>query len=259
MFLFASLLRPFSDRLLRALILPAAFFWAGFLGELRADGVPAAARQLIVAVAPDWNSKTGTMSRYERDASGAWKRVGRSVPILFGKNGLAWGSGAAGSAEAGLHKRERDGRTPAGVFAVGTIYTADPTLPPGGDYPFRTVTEADAWPDDPGNPYYNQHLVFPEPASRPPWFAKQRMKSHDPAYRWRVEIRHNSDPIVPDGGSAIFLHIRRGETRPTSGCTTMAEADLRELVCWLRAGAQPQFVALPQAEYDAHRVRWSLP
>ena len=56
------------------------------------------------------------------------------------------------------------------------------------------------------------------------------MRSGDFAYRWLVEIRHNADPPVPGYGSAIFFHIRRGPSRPSAGCTTMAEKNLVELI-----------------------------
>lgn len=200
------------------------------------------------------------MQRYERSsAGGIWKAVGEPVPVLFGKKGMAWGIGVAGQSEPGAAKRERDGRTPAGVFALGKIYTADATLPPGSEYPFVTVTEADAWPDDPENPYYNQFLTFKNPAERPAWFEKQKMKPTDWAYRWRIEIRHNSEPIVPGRGSAIFFHIRRGETRPSSGCTTMAQAELVNVIRWLRAAAVPHYVVAPAPVLKAKAAEWGIP
>lgn len=228
-------------------------------GRALAGGVPASCRQLLVSTAADWSAPAGTMQRYERVPGGPWRPVGERVPVLFGKNGLAWGIGVAGQEQPGLAKRERDGRTPAGVFALGKIYTADPALPPGSDFPFVTVTDADAWPDDPENPSYNRFLRFENPAERPPWFAKQRMKSTDWAYRWRIEIRHNSDSIIPGRGSAIFFHIRRGPNRSSSGCTTMAESDLVGTIRWLRAAANPHYVVLPAAELKAKAAEWGLP
>ncbi|MBS0660326.1 MAG: L,D-transpeptidase family protein [Verrucomicrobia bacterium] len=244
-------LRTWSLRLLLVL---------GLMVTATAGGVPAECRQLLIASAPDWNTNQGTMQRYERRTSGGpWQPVGAPVPVLFGKKGLAWGIGVAGQEEPGLAKRERDGRTPAGVFALGKIYTADRALPPGSDYPFVTVTSADAWPDDPTNAYYNRFVSFPDPSERPPWFQKQRMKSTDWAYRWRIEIRHNSDPIQPGRGSAIFFHIRRGETRPSSGCTTMAEPELVNVVRWLRAPARPHYVVAPSSVLRAKAAEWRLP
>jgi len=163
-----------------------------------------------------------------------------------------------GTDETGLKKVEKDGRAPAGVFRVGKIYTDDAALPAGADYPFHTVGKGDAWVDDPAHPRYNQHVVV-DPAQAPPWFEKQRMRLGDFAYRWRVEIRHNADPPVAGAGSAIFFHIRRGASRPSAGCTTMAEADLLTLIRWLRAPAQPHYALLPRAEYLARWEAWGLP
>ena len=215
-------------------------------------------KQLILSVAPDWSSNQGSLQRFERGADGRWKKVGDAVPVLYGKHGLAWGRGVRGVDQPGLHKREGDGRTPAGAFALGRIYGNDPHLPDGADFPYHQVTAVDAWPDDPTNPFYNQHVTV-DAAHPPAWFASQRMRTGDPAYRWRVEIRHNADPIEPGAGSATFFHIRRGDTRPTAGCTTMAEPALHDLVVWLRTEAHPTYVLLPRAEYLRLWKAWDLP
>ncbi|PYJ11686.1 MAG: hypothetical protein DMF06_01890 [Verrucomicrobia bacterium] len=222
-------------------------------------GVPNDCTQLIVGIAPDWNSKHGRLQRFERAPGGTWTPVAAPIPVLFGKNGAAWGSGVAGQGESGLRKAERDGRAPAGVFRIGTIYTYDAQLPAGSDYPFHQVTTADAWVDDVTSPDYNRFVTIPDPANPPPWFAKQKMRHKDFAYRWLVEIRHNSDPPVPGAGSAIFFHIRRGVDRPSAGCTTMAEPELVKLVSWLRPSRHPCYVLLPAAEYDLKWQNWNLP
>jgi L,D-peptidoglycan transpeptidase YkuD (ErfK/YbiS/YcfS/YnhG family) len=224
-----------------------------------ARALDADVRQLIVSIAPDWNSQQGRLWLFQRDAGGAWQLSGGPIPVLYGKNGLAWGRGLLGTEEPGSHKKERDGRAPAGVFKMGTIYTYDAALPAGADYPFHQVTLSDAWVDNPASPDYNRHVVIDDPKNPPPWFEKAKMRHNDFAYRWLVEIRHNSDPPVSGEGSAIFFHIRRGETRPTSGCTTMAEPNLVRLIRWLRARANPHYALLPKAEYDKKWRAWGLP
>jgi len=238
----------FKAAFLGAFALSAASLRAGEL-----DGVG----QLIVSVAPTWNSSSGKLQRFER-AGREWKAVAPPVAVLYGKSGLVWGRGVYGTNEPGVHKTERDGRAPAGVFRIGKIYTDDAALPAGADFPYRTITKGDAWIDDPKHPQYNQHVVI-DPENPPPWFEKQKMRHGDFAYRWLVEIRHNSDPPQPGGGSAIFFHIRRGPTRPSAGCTTMAESDLVSLIRWLRAGQKPHYGLLPQAEYVAKWKAWGLP
>jgi hypothetical protein len=98
-----------------------------------ADGVPNDCTQLILAIAPDWNATRGTLQLFERGRGAEWKAVTPPVPVLFGKNGLAWGTGLAGQNEPGLRKQERDGRAPAGVFEIGQVFGYDPQLPPGAD------------------------------------------------------------------------------------------------------------------------------
>lgn len=233
-----------------ALSLAAAFQALG--GEL-----PGHVRQLIVSIAPTWNSTTGRLQCFERDGK-SWKPATTAWPVLYGKHGLVWGSGVLGQHEPGPHKQERDGRAPAGVFRIGKIYTYDTALPDGASYPFRTVGPGDAWIDDATHPQYNQHVII-DPKNPPAWFEKQKMRHNDFAYRWLIEIRHNSDPPVPGAGSAIFFHIRRGVTRPSAGCTTMAEANLVNLIRWLRADQRPHYALLPRGEYEAKWKGWGLP
>jgi L,D-peptidoglycan transpeptidase YkuD (ErfK/YbiS/YcfS/YnhG family) len=214
-------------------------------------------QQLIVSIAPGWNSSTGRLQCFERTRDG-WAASGPVWPVLYGKNGLAWGRGELGTSEPGTHKAERDGRAPAGVFRIGKIYTYDRALPEGAKFPFHTVTSADAWIDDVSSPDYNRHVTV-DPANPPAWFEKQKMRHNDFAYRWLVEIRHNSDPPVRGEGSAIFFHIRRGLSRPSAGCTTMAEGNLVRLIRWLRAEKRPHYALLPRAEYEAKWKAWGLP
>jgi L,D-peptidoglycan transpeptidase YkuD (ErfK/YbiS/YcfS/YnhG family) len=221
------------------------------------DRVSPSITQLIVGIAPTWDSMKGKLQRFNMTSEG-WRTAGPPVPVLFGKSGLAWGRGLISEQDQGPVKTEHDHRAPAGVFRIGTIYTYDRSLPSGADYPFHTVGEGDAWVDDVHDPRYNQHVIV-DPQNPPPWFEKQKMRSGDFAYRWLVEIRHNADPPLAGRGSAIFFHIRRGPSRPSAGCTTMAETDLLELIRWLRASANPAYVCLPRSEYLKHWKSWGLP
>lgn len=223
-----------------------------------ADGVPDNCTQLILGIAPTWNSMRGDLGLYERSGGGDWKLVAGPFPALFGKNGLAWGVGLAGQSEPGLHKKERDGRAPAGVFEIGQVFGYAPHLPAGADYPYHQVTEADVWSDDPRSPNYNRHIVI-DPKNPPDNYSHEKMRPGDFAYEWIIEIRHNSDPPVPGAGSAIFFHIRRGVNRPTTGCTTMAKENLLKVITWLRAQRHPCYALLPAAEYDKKWHVWDLP
>lgn len=223
-----------------------------------AAGVPEDCRQLLLAIAPDWNSMRGELRMFERERDGKWSQRSEPIAVLFGKNGLAWGIGVAGQNENGLHKKERDGRAPAGIFHLGKVYTYDAQLPPGSDYPFHQVGDGDIWSDDPRSPNYNRHIVI-DPKNPPDNFSHEKMRSGDFAYHWLIEVKHNSDPPIPGEGSAIFFHIRRGESRPTSGCTTMAQENLVRVIQWLRAPAHPCYALLPNEEYKEKWQQWNLP
>jgi L,D-peptidoglycan transpeptidase YkuD (ErfK/YbiS/YcfS/YnhG family) len=240
---------------LRGLLCGALVF---LLSNARADGVPNDCTQLILGLAPDWNSLHGKLQLFERERRNGWTPISGPFQALFGKNGLAWGTGLAGQDELGLRKKERDGRAPAGVFRIGEVFGYDATLPAGGDYPYHQVTKADVWSDDPRSPNYNRHIVI-DPENPPDNYSHEKMRSGDFAYRWLIEIRHNADPPIAGAGSAIFFHIRRGVNRPTTGCTTMAESDLVKIVTWLRAARHPCYALLTTGEYEKKWRTWDLP
>jgi L,D-peptidoglycan transpeptidase YkuD (ErfK/YbiS/YcfS/YnhG family) len=223
-----------------------------------APALPADVAQLVISIAPDWNAPRGKLARFERTIDG-WRAVSAVAPVAYGKNGLAWGRGILGAEESGLRKVEGDLRAPAGVFAIGKVY-GYAAAPPGGAeraFPYHQVTAADAWIEDPTLPDYNRHVIV-DLKNPPSWYRRERMNLDDPAFRWRVEIRHNSDPPQSGAGSAIFLHIRRGN-RLTAGCTTLAEDELVDLIRWLRTDAKPHYVLLPWSEYQRLALSWRLP
>lgn len=231
-----------------------------FAEVANAEGIPSNIRQLVVGVGENWNSSGGRLQCFDRQSDGSWKPAfSRSIPVLFGKNGAAWGRGVFGQNERGNYKREGDRRTPAGLFKIGKVYGYDGSLGVNPRYPYRQVGPWDAWPDDVNNPYYNRHVVIDPKEGIPTWFEKQKMRHGDDAYRYLVEIRHNSDPPKPGNGSAIFFHTRRGPARTTFGCTTMARESLLAFMRWLRTDAQPHYLMLPRDEYIKIARSWKLP
>ncbi|HWB06219.1 MAG TPA: L,D-transpeptidase family protein [Verrucomicrobiales bacterium] len=225
--------------------------------------VPASVNQLVVAVADSWSSQKGRLMVFERSGANApWTPVlPKAIPVLFGKSGLAWGNGLlpVPHGQGGVpSKREKDRRAPAGLFRIGMLFGYGAKAPPGVRNPYYQVTARDCWVDDVNHPAYNRHIVV-DPKSPPAWYDKQRMRLGDFAYEWLLEIRHNSDPPVPGHGSAIFFHIRRGVSTPTSGCTTMARSDLLKLIQRLDPKLKPHYLLLPAAEYNARIKSWGLP
>ena len=232
-------------------------------GYSQEQRIPDKSRQLVVTVTEGWNTHRGSMYRFSRSkAGGTWQQAAEQpTAVLLGKQGLAWGRGLlpVPHGDNGIPtKRERDARAPAGCFKIGMFYGYSKQPPEGVVLPYYQVTARDCWIDDINHPAYNKHVVVDLNAP-PPWYDKQKMRLGDFAYEYLLEIRHNSDPVQPGAGSAIFFHIRRGPDSPTSGCTTMTKANLLSLTGWLKPEAQPLYVLLPKAEYNARLKLWGLP
>ena len=241
---------------LLAILTTATFFPMDSQAQLGAE-----VRQVIVAQAATWNSNTATLQCYKRASARApWQPVfAQDIPVLLGRSGLAWGRGPFVPPQNGVPlKVEKDWRAPAGIFQLGQLFGYSATGPAGSRWPYHKVGPYDAYIDDPKLPNYNHHVTI-DPRNVPPWFEKQKMRLGDAAYKWMLEIRHNQNPAAAGYGSAIFFHVRRGPTKPSAGCTTMAVSDLEAMIRWLDPRASPYYVLLPRADYGALRASWRLP
>lgn len=231
------------------LTLPAAAF------EL-----PAKSSQVVVGITPAWESSHLTVYLYEKQ-NGAWKQVGGPWKGRCGKKGLAWGRGLhpLPKGNAGL-KAEGDWRAPAGVFPIGGAWGYHKAIKKHPKLPYRKVTTRDLWVEDPSSKHYNHHLVLRhEPKAA--WEKKAQMRQDDYPHSLKLFIGHNAPPKAVSGaGSSIFFHIwRGGGAKPTSGCTTLPEGNLRSLIAAIDPGKNPLYVLLPKPVYAQVRASWKLP
>ena len=215
--------------------------------------------QLILGIAEGWNSSSVTLQRYVRAQQG-WAPAGAGWNGRLGAAGLVWGRGVSPVPPGAVLKAEGDKRAPAGVFLLGGAYGYDREIQRQRTQSYRQITARDLWVEDVKSPHYNRHLVL-DREPRTEWEKKAQMKQGDPAHSLKLFIAHNAPPqAVPGAGSAIFFHIwRAGGSKPSSGCTTMAEANLRALLAWLDPAQTPVYVLLPRAEYLRLRQPWGLP
>lgn len=130
-----------------------------------------------------------------------------------------------GGAKPEADKREGDGATPLGRYALRQVwYRPDRLAPPQTRLPLRALMPQDGWCDDPADPAYNRHVPLPYAASH------ERLWRDDPLYDVIVVLGHNDDPPVPGLGSAIFLHVARPDYGGTEGCVALALPDLLALL-----------------------------
>lgn len=229
------------------------FFSSGLVSAAEPDTLPRCG-QLVLVISPDENSRQGSLSTYERQGE-AWKPVLSNVPVSLGRSGLAWGRGLH-PVQAGIQKREGDGKSPAGMYRLGTIFGHLPPDQVDLRLPYVQVTSSLECVDDSGSRHYNQ-LVDNQELARD-WNSSERMPEVGRQYDWGVFVEHNT-PAQPGGGSCIFLHIWGGPDSPTAGCTAMQEDQLLSLLRWLDAGRQPLLVQLTAAAYESWKASFGLP
>lgn len=217
-------------------------------------------RQMVVVTTATWDAVDAVLQRYERASAGAaWTPVGGPIPAAVGRTGLAWGTGLHPRVEGGPEKREGDGRAPAGVFRLSSAFGYAPAAEAAWiRLPYVQSHAGIECVDDARSRFYNRR-VDRDTIPRPDWTSHEEMRRPDELYRWGVWVDHNSDPPRPLGGSCIFLHVWGGPGVATSGCTAMAESDLREVLAWLDPRARPVLVQLPAAAYAGLRGAWALP
>jgi L,D-peptidoglycan transpeptidase YkuD (ErfK/YbiS/YcfS/YnhG family) len=217
------------------------------------------AQQLVLVTTAHWNASHGTLRTYSRDAHG-WHQDGARIEVMIGRAGAAWGIGLH-PPQPGPVKREGDGRSPAGVFALGTAfgYAATAATP----LPYLPLRATDYCVDVSGSPLYNRivdsNVVGTAAVSASTEPMRRDLHAHgDQAYKLGFVVEHNPHGTA-DAGSCIFVHLWKSPDTATSGCTAMAEAALRRLLAWLQPQRHPVFVLLPRAEYARLRSDWQLP
>lgn len=215
--------------------------------------IPDVSRQVIVVLSPDWDSTVATMYRFERaSAVSAWKPIGAVVPVNLGRTGLAWGRSElmAGAVfkPSDPHKKEGDGKAPAGLFPILKAF-GHPQPPVGYDksnLPFIFVRDHQCV-DDVKSPYYNQ-IVRPTEVGGVSWSSAETMKIG--LYQMGLVVGHNCGDAKAGLGSCIFFHRQSAPGAPTSGCTSMADGPLVNLLRWLKSEAKPVVLQLPRAQFD---------
>ena len=243
-------------------LLIAGLAFAGYaIAATNPDAAWSNADQMVLVTVPDWNTIEGTLHTYQRDHGGAWQEVGAAQPVVIGQSGSAWGLGLSPAQHDGPQKHEGDGRSPAGVFRIGTTFGyaahADTAMP------YLALTTTDYCMDVSGTPLYNRIADATKVGEAALRGSSEPMRRDlhfhgDQAYRIGFVIEHNPDGVA-HGGSCIFAHLWSSPTTGTTGCTAMTPDTMQRLLAWLKPQEHPVFVLLPQDEYMRLRHAWQLP
>ena len=154
-------------------------------------------------------------------SDGSFRLDGRTTRCALGKGGVI----------AAADKREGDGKSPLGVWAIRRVlFRPDKGGRPETRLPTKALERDDGWCDAPGDPAYNRAVKLPHPASA------EQMWREDDVYDLVCILAHNDDPPVRGLGSAIFLHLARPGYAPTEGCVALSREDMLELLSLAKLG-----------------------
>ena len=186
----------------------------GAIDDGRAQGVQVGAPHVLLVIAEAYGRSDAILVRCTRTNDGYRREWSRS-------GGVGW----AGIAPTGA-KREGDGRSPSGVFALDRPFgVADP----GSSIGYLQLTPTSCWDSTSGSARYNTYRddpsCGPDDEHMWDWSGYQ--------YTEGMVIEYNTAPVVPGAGSAIFLHVGGPGT---GGCVASDRATVEEIIRTSRAG-----------------------
>ena len=126
----------------------------------------------------------------------------------IGKNGLR------------IKKKEGDKSTPKGTFGLGTVYyRADRIKKPLTKLNIKKISKNMGWCDDPYNKNYNKQILINTKNKG------EKLHRNDNIYDIIITVNYNTKKILPNKGSAIFIHLTKNY-QPTLGCISLKQNDL---------------------------------
>lgn len=166
-------------------------------------------------------------------SNGVWSLSLAPVRASIGRNGLIYD----------IAKKEGDGCTPVGLYTLGELFSYEKAV--DTKLPYTQTNEQDKWIDDPLSDDYNKHVRGATTAKS---FENLLLKSSD--YKYCMVIEYNTKPIVKGKGSAIFFHVADNKYTPTSGCVSIAEADMLQYLKWLQPNKRKAIFIIADEEDD---------
>ncbi len=203
--------------------------------------IPEDTTQLIKVTTKGWNTKDGILQRYEKDKKGEWVKVGESIDVVLGRNGLGWGLGLNTIPKGAKYiKKEGDGRSPAGLFRLGNGFGYQEFKI---NFPYEKYNKNDLCVDDSKSKFYN--TIIDKTKVKKDYNSFEHMKLKNNLYKYGITVQHNPNNI-PKSGSCIFIHIKSPSGKGTAGCTAMRESKIIKILKWLDVKKNPLLLQLPK-------------
>ena len=129
--------------------------------------------------------------------------------------------------KAGVNKKikEGDNITPKGIYKIIKIYYR-----PDKIRKIKTlikkikIKKNMGWCDDPNSDFYNKQIKLPTKLSH------EKLYRNDNLYDLIAVLNYNTNPIIKNKGSAIFMHIGKDSYKKTKGCIALKKEDLLKII-----------------------------
>jgi L,D-peptidoglycan transpeptidase YkuD (ErfK/YbiS/YcfS/YnhG family) len=145
--------------------------------------------------------------------SGYLKYKNFKFRCAFGKNGIK------------KKIKEGDNITPIGIFKIIKVYyRQDKIKNLKISIKKIKIKKNMGWCDDPKSNFYNQEIKLPHK------FSYEMLHRNDRIYDLLAVLNYNTNPVVKNKGSAIFIHIAKKNYKPTAGCVALKKNDLIKLL-----------------------------
>ena len=129
--------------------------------------------------------------------------------------------------KAGIKRKGKEGDniTPKGIFKIFKIYYRSDKIKNIKTSVRKIKIKKNMWwCDDPNSIHYNKQIKLPSK------FSHEKLYRKDSLYDLFLVLSYNTNPIVKNKGSAIFLHITKDSYKKTKGCIALKKGDLIHLI-----------------------------
>jgi L,D-peptidoglycan transpeptidase YkuD (ErfK/YbiS/YcfS/YnhG family) len=129
--------------------------------------------------------------------------------------------------KAGVKKKtmEGDNITPKGTFKIIKIYYRSDKIKKIETLIKKSkINKNMGWCDDPNSRSYNKLINLPTK------YSHEKLYRNDNLYDLIVALSYNTNPIIKNKGSAIFMHIAKNSYEKTKGCIALKKEHLIKII-----------------------------
>ena len=120
---------------------------------------------------------------------------------------------------------EGDNITPKGIFKIIKIYYRHDKIKKIKTLIKKIKIKKNmGWCDDPNSRFYNKLINLPTK------YCHEKLYRNDNLYDLIVVLGYNTNPIIKNKGSAIFMHVAKNSYRKTKGCIALKKNHLIKII-----------------------------